>query len=126
MLSLVAGLVIGGIFTEITITKIGEKKIIVSGFFLIALATIVGAMTTLESTEWFVGAWLFVFGIGMGLAMPTLMNLALGTLLNKQSGIGSSVITGRQVGGALGVAIFGSILNSGYRNNLQLEQFLMK
>lgn len=124
LLSLVAGLVIGGIFTEITITKIGEKKIIVSGFFLIALATIAGAMTTLESTEWFVGAWLFVFGIGMGLAMPTLMNLALGTLLNKQSGIGSSVIqTGRQVGGALGVAIFGSILNSGYRKNLQLEQF---
>lgn len=124
LLSLVAGLVVGGIVTEITIAKIGEKKIIVSGFFLIALATITGTMTTLESTEWFVWIWLAIFGLGMGMAMPTVMNLALGALLSKQSGIGSSVIqTGRQVGGALGVAIFGSILNSGYRNNLQLEQF---
>ncbi|MDX8047249.1 MFS transporter [Gracilibacillus sp. S3-1-1] len=124
LLFLVAGLVIGGILTEISVAKFGEKKIIVSGFFLIALATIVGANTTIDSTEWFVGTWLAVFGLGMGLAMPTVMNLALGALLSKQSGIGSSVIqTGRQVGGALGVAIFGSILNSGYRSNLQLEQF---
>lgn len=124
LLSLIAGLVIGGVITEITIAKLGEKKIIITGFILIALATIVGAMTTLESTEWFVGSWLAVFGLGMGLAMPTLMNLALGALVNDQSGIGSSVIqTGRQVGGALGVAIFGSILNAGYRNNLQIEQF---
>ncbi|MEI3614576.1 MFS transporter [Pseudogracilibacillus sp. SO30301A] len=124
LLSLVAGLVVGGIVTEITIAKLGEKKIIVSGFFLVAFATIAGSMTTLESTEWFVGAWLAIFGLGVGLTMPTVMNLALGALLSKQSGIGSSVIqTGRQVGGALGVAIFGSVLNTGYRNNLQLEQF---
>lgn len=122
LLSLVAGLVIGGVFTELTVAKLGEKKIIISGFVLIALATIVGAMTTLDSTEWFVGAWLAVFGLGMGCAMPTVMNVALGALLSKESGIGSSVIqTGRQVGGALGVAIFGSILNSGYRNNLHIE-----
>lgn len=124
LLSLVAGLVIGGIVAELTVAKLGEKKIVVSGFFLIALATVVGTMTTLQSAEWFVGAWLAIFGLGIGLAMPTVMNLALGSLLSKQSGIGSSVIqTGRQVGGALGVAIFGSILNFGYRNHLQLEQF---
>src|SRR5699024_1795189 len=122
LLSLVAGLVIGGGFTELPVAKLGEKKIIISGFVLIALATIVGAMTTLDSTEWFVGAWLAVFGLGMGFAMPTVMNIALGTLLSKESGIGSSVIqTGRQVGGALGVAVFGSILNGGYRNNLHIE-----
>src|SRR5699024_6899384 len=85
LLSLVAGLVVGGIVTEITIAKIGEKKIIVSGFFLIALATITGTMTTLESTEWFVWIWLAIFGLGMGMAMPTVMNLALGALLSKQS-----------------------------------------
>lgn len=124
LLSLVAGLVIGGIIAEITIAKLGKKKIVASGFFLIALATIAGTMTTLDSKEWFVGAWLALFGLGMGLAMPTVMDMALGALLSKQSGIGSSVIqTGRQVGGALGVAIFGSFLNAGYRNNLQLDQF---
>src|SRR5699024_12600700 len=123
-LSLVAGLVVGGIVTELVIAKLGEKVIIVFGFFLISLATILGAMTTLESTQWFVGTWLAIFGLGMGFAMPTLMNLALGALLSKESGVGSSVIqTGRQVGGALGVAIFGSILNGGYRHHLQLEQF---
>ena len=124
LLSLVAGLVVGGIVTELVIAKLGEKVIIVFGFFLISLATILGAMTTLESTQWFVGTWLAIFGLGMGFAMPTLMNLALGALLSKESGVGSSVIqTGRQVGGALGVAIFGSILNGGYRHHLQLEQF---
>src|SRR5690625_7917602 len=57
LLSLVAGLVVGGVMTEITVAKLGEKKNIISGFFLIALATIAGAMTTLDSMEWFVGLW---------------------------------------------------------------------
>src|SRR5699024_1102137 len=78
LLSLVVGLVAGGVVTEKTVNKLGEKKIIISGFFIIALATIAGTMTTQESTEWFMGLWLFIFGFGMGLAMPTVMNLALG------------------------------------------------
>src|SRR5690625_7964874 len=47
LLSLVAGLVVGGIVTELVIAKLGEKVIIVFGFFLISLATKIGRASSM-------------------------------------------------------------------------------
>lgn len=124
LLTLIAGLVFGGLFAETALSKWEPKRIILLGFLLITGGTVTGAFTSVTSSEWMVGSWLFIFGLGMGFAMPTAMDLALGALPSAQSGMGSSVIqTARNVGGSLGVAILGSILNAGYRSHLQLEAF---
>jgi hypothetical protein len=60
-----------------------------------------------------------VIGLGLGLALPTASNAALGVLERERSGVGSALIQAlRQVGGTIGVALPCSILGSGYRGRL--------
>jgi hypothetical protein len=64
-----------------------------------------------------------VIGFGAGLAMPTAMNAALGALTAERSGVGSGALQAlRMVGGSLGAAVLGSVLNSGYRGRLDISQ----
>lgn len=55
-----------------------------------------------------------VFGVGFGLVNTPITNSAVSGMPNSQAGVAAAVTsTSRQVGGALGVAVAGSILNSG-------------
>src|SRR5216683_2897743 len=68
-----------------------------------------------------VAAGFVVVAAGLGLAMPTAMNAALGALTAERSGAGSALITAmRQVGATIGVAILGTVLNSAYRGHLDV------
>ena len=70
----------------------------------------------------FAMAWLAVCGLGLGFALPTAMNAALGALSAEHSGVGSGLITAlRMVGGAFGAAILGSVLNAAYRSRLDVS-----
>ena len=54
-----------------------------------------------------------VIPFGMGLAMAPATEAVMGSLPKDKAGVGSAVSnTTRQIGGALGVAILGSILSS--------------
>jgi DHA2 family multidrug resistance protein-like MFS transporter len=65
--------------------------------------------------------WISVTGVGLGFTMPVAMNAALGALSAETSGVGSGLIQAmRQVGGAIGVAILGTVLNSGYRDQVDV------
>ena len=56
-------------------------------------------------------------GIGMGLAMSPATESIMGSLPREKAGVGSAVNdTTREIGGALGVAILGSILAGSYRS----------
>jgi hypothetical protein len=51
--------------------------------------------------------------------LPASMNVALGALSAERAGSGSALIsTLRQAGGTIGVAVLGTILNSGHRSQL--------
>jgi AcrR family transcriptional regulator len=59
---------------------------------------------------------LLVIGIGMGLAMAPATDSIMGSLPQDKAGVGSAVNdTTREIGGALGVAVLGSITASSYR-----------
>jgi DHA2 family methylenomycin A resistance protein-like MFS transporter len=56
---------------------------------------------------------LIVFPIGIGLAVPAMTTALLASVEKERSGIASGVLnTVRQTGGALGVAVFGSLLSA--------------
>jgi EmrB/QacA subfamily drug resistance transporter len=58
-------------------------------------------------------------GLGMGMAMPPVANAILAATPAHRSGAGSAVTdTSMQVGGALSIAVLGSVLTTGYRNSL--------
>lgn len=66
------------------------------------------------------GAGLLLFGLGAGIAMPAATDLIMATLPPARAGVGSAVNdTVRELGGALGVAVIGSVAASTYASNVQ-------
>lgn len=80
-----------------------------------------GTRTSLSSDYGFVALWLVITGLGLGLAMTRTMAAAVNSLSKERSGVGSAVVSAlRQVGGAVGVAVLGTIANASYRSHLTL------
>ena len=66
---------------------------------------------------------MMLMAAGMGLTMAPATESIMGALPRAKAGVGSAVNdTTRQVGGALGVAVVGSVLASAYSN--QVAEFL--
>jgi EmrB/QacA subfamily drug resistance transporter len=100
---------------------VSVKVLATIGFVIMAAALAVGTATGEHSSTGFVSAWFATTGLGLGLAMPTAMNAALGALSAERSGSGSALMTTmRQVGGTIGVAVLGTVLNSVYQARLHL------
>jgi MFS transporter, DHA2 family, multidrug resistance protein len=97
----------------------GARTMVTVGFAVMAAALAVGALTSITSGTGFAAAWFAVAGLGLGLAMPSAMNAALGALSAERSGAGSALITAmRQVGATIGVAVLGTVLSNAYRSHL--------
>jgi EmrB/QacA subfamily drug resistance transporter len=127
LLPLIGGLVVG----MISSTRLASprqtsgaplasvKALVAVGFTIMTVALGFGATTAVSSGTGFAAAWLAAFGVGLGLAMPQTMNIALSALSAERSGSGSAVIsTMRQVGATIGVAVLGTVLSSVYRSHL--------
>ncbi len=68
------------------------------------------------------GIGLFLFGFGAGIAMPAATDMIMSTLPPARAGVGSAVNdTVREFGGALGVAVIGSIAATNYSSSLHRE-----
>jgi DHA2 family multidrug resistance protein-like MFS transporter len=66
-----------------------------------------------------IGIALGIFGLGAGLGLPALTDTVMAAVPERDAGIGSAVNdVSRQLGGALGIAVIGSLVNSAYRTNL--------
>jgi len=93
----------------------GTKLVVVAGLVIVA-----GALWLLSTVQLGDGyglvAWaLALLGAGMGFTMVPATESIMGSLPLAKSGVGSAMNdTTRQVGGALGVAVLGSILASSY------------
>jgi ABC-type antimicrobial peptide transport system permease subunit len=61
----------------------------------------------------------FIQGVGMANVMPPVTESVMASLPRERAGVGSAVLnTVRQVGGALGVAVLGSVLAAVYRERI--------
>jgi DHA2 family multidrug resistance protein-like MFS transporter len=101
--------------------RVGAKALVTIGFAVMAAGLAAGAFTSISSGTGYCAAWFAVAGAGLGLAMPSAMNAALGALSAERSGSGSALITAfRQVGATLGAAILGTVLSTTYQARLDL------
>jgi len=79
----------------------------------------ISASSTMSTTYGNVVLGLLLIGIGAGLLLPTATNSVVGSVPQGESGIGSATNTvALQVGGALGVAVIGSVMLTGYQNHM--------
>jgi EmrB/QacA subfamily drug resistance transporter len=113
------GLVIGGPLAAKLSQRIGTKVTVAGG-----LATVAGGLlmySTAEPGSGFalIGGAQVVLGLGMGLAMAPATDSIMGSVPIDRASVGSAMNdTVRLVGGALGVAVLGSLLASHYRDGM--------
>jgi MFS transporter, DHA2 family, multidrug resistance protein len=121
LLPLIAGMLIGGAFADRLVARAGASTIAALGLVLLAAGFAFGATTTIATGDTQAVAWIALSGLGLGLVLPTTIDAALGAVPDESSGVSSAVLQAfRMVGGALGAAILGALINATYRD--QLEQ----
>ncbi|HEY3722192.1 MAG TPA: MFS transporter [Acidimicrobiia bacterium] len=102
------------------VERIGTKVTVTSGLTIVTVALV--TFTGLQANSSYASdvVWRFVLlGIGMALTMAPATESVMGSLPLAKAGVGSAVNdTTRQVGGALGVAIIGSVLSSTYGSKI--------
>jgi DHA2 family multidrug resistance protein-like MFS transporter len=120
LLPLIAGMLVGGAFADRLVARAGARAIAALGFVLLAAGFAFGATTTIATGEVQAIAWIALSGLGLGLVLPTTIDAALGAVPEESSGVSSGVLQAfRMVGGALGAAILGALINATYRNELE-------
>lgn len=119
ILPLAFGLTLGAPLAMAVAQRVGEKIPVVAGLAMLAVSFVVIAGTSVDSSYGRVLLSILLMGFGMGFAMSPATEAVMGSLPKEKAGVGSAVNDAvRQVGGALGVAVLGSILNSAYANRM--------
>ena len=94
--------------------SLGLRRTLVAGLGLAALGYLTLLTMTASSQLPTLAPAFLVIGAGIAMATPAMMTAALASVHAGRSGIGSGVVNAaRQVGGALGVALFGSLIGAG-------------
>ncbi|NQW19477.1 MAG: DHA2 family efflux MFS transporter permease subunit [Chloroflexi bacterium] len=114
------GFMVGAPISALFVSKTNSKVVMTVGMLLVAIS--VGSMSLLdvETTYWLTGSLIFLMGIGMANTMAPATDAVMAAVPEAQAGVGSALNdTVRQIGGALGVGIFGSIMSSIYASNMK-------
>ncbi|HET6173803.1 MAG TPA: MFS transporter [Gaiellales bacterium] len=91
--------------------RIGPRPLMAGGMLIMSLGLASLTRLSIDASYWTVIFPSFVcVGAGIAMSMPTTTGVAMGSVDPTRAGIASGVInSSRQVGGALGVAVLGSI-----------------
>ncbi|MFI5871560.1 MFS transporter [Streptomyces sp. NPDC051445] len=95
--------------------KIGNRFVILSG--MLVMTACFALLTTVDADSGFTvpAIALGLLGLGAGLAMPAAVGALMSTIPEEKAGVGSALNdTIQQAGTALGIAILGSLLTSGF------------
>lgn len=121
LLPVIAGLVIGAVPADRLAARVGPKLTVALGFAVTAVAMLVGATTTVGSSDGFTVAWMFFSGAGIGLALATAGSAAVVNLPADKSAVGAALMqTAQRLGAPFGSAVLGSVLNTTYRSQLEV------
>lgn len=106
-------------FSALAVRLAGSKLVLAAGLLIIAggLWQMSGATTASTYLDTLPG--MVMLGIGAGLAIPCATGSVMGSLPPEHTGVGSATNgTFLQVGGALGVAVIGSLLATRYQDRM--------
>jgi EmrB/QacA subfamily drug resistance transporter len=112
---LAIGMMVGAPLAPRLVERFGTKAVVVTGLCLVAASLVCYGSNSVMSN---LGLGLFVrlfTGLGMGMTAAPVTESIMGSLPPSRAGVGSAVNdTTRQTGGALGVAVLGSIFAARY------------
>jgi EmrB/QacA subfamily drug resistance transporter len=103
------------------VQQLGTRAVCCTGLMLVAVGLTTLSLLNSGSPYWLVAAGLLPLGAGMGAAMTPATSAITGALPAAQQGVGSALNDlSRELGGAVGIAVLGSVLTATYRNHLML------
>jgi EmrB/QacA subfamily drug resistance transporter len=121
MLPMAAAMMPTARITPRLVARFGARNVCVAGLCLIATGLVTISRVDMSSPYWLLLAGLIPLGTGMGAAMTPATAAITEGLPAGQQGVGSALNDlSREVGGALGIAVIGSIVTATYRANLHL------
>jgi DHA2 family multidrug resistance protein-like MFS transporter len=101
------------------VQRYGPKAVCAVGLGLVALGLGGFFLVDASSPAWLLGLLFFIQGAGMANVMPPATESIMSSLPREKAGVGSAVSnTVRQVAGALGIAVLGSVLAAVYRSGI--------
>jgi EmrB/QacA subfamily drug resistance transporter len=107
-------MLIGAAFTPFNgrlIDRFGARSLITAGLLLMSVGLLILGLTPVAAPVWLLSALMMLVGLGGPAVMPPATTALLGAVSPEQAGTASGVLnTGRQLGGALAVAVFGALL----------------
>jgi EmrB/QacA subfamily drug resistance transporter len=114
------GMIVGSGIAGKLIHTAGPRVLSVTMVVVVLLPLVVLAAIIEPSTNaWLIFLLLGFFGLGAGLGMPAMTDTVMAAVPERDAGVGSALNdVSRQLGGALGVAIIGSVVNHAYRSSL--------
>jgi len=102
------------------VERFGYRKVMTTGLVVVALSMLGLLNLQLDSPVWYMLLTFFAFGFGMGNIIAPASTVMQNVLPLARVGAGSAVQnTVRQVGGALGVAVIGTVLATQYASNMR-------
>ena len=105
--------------SNVWVQKLGNKIVVTVGLLLVTTSLL--SFTTLQphSSALHIIAITMLMGLGMANVMAPCTDSIMGSLPRAKAGVGSAVNdTTRQMGGAVGVAVFGSIMASHFTSEI--------
>ncbi|MFE6940123.1 MFS transporter [Streptomyces chartreusis] len=99
--------------------RYGNRWVILTG--MLVMVACFALLTTVSADSGFTvpAVALGLLGLGAGLAMPAAVGALMGTIPEDKAGVGSALNdTVQQAGTALGIAILGSLLSSGFADRM--------
>ncbi len=101
------------------VKRLGLNKVVAGGFLMIASGFLVLATISADTSYLVIVVALVLLASGMAITMAPATGAIMSSVPMHKAGVGSAVNdTTRELGGALGIAILGSIVSSAYRSHV--------
>jgi DHA2 family multidrug resistance protein-like MFS transporter len=111
----------GALLAPPLISALGRARVVAAGMLISAGGFSLYLAIGLHTSYWVMLPSMLLAGLGMGLAMTVTADTVLASVPKERSGSASAIAeTATELGGALGMAVLGSVLTAVYRNVLDL------
>lgn len=101
------------------VDRIGTRWTVAPGLVLVAAGFLYMSQWPVDVQYWQFLVGMGIIVVGMAFAMTPATNMMMAAVPKNRSGMGSAMNdTTRELGGALGIAVLGSVISSGYTRNI--------
>jgi EmrB/QacA subfamily drug resistance transporter len=101
------------------VNRFGAPRVVPAGLSLVALGLLLFSFMGVHTSIWWMYGPILCLAGGMALSMTPLTTLIMSAVPVAKAGVGSAMNdTTRELGGALGVAVLGSLVTSTYASSL--------